>query len=286
MMLIGAMIAFRTATQTGQPWLGLFYAMLAAGALSLLHALVTINFQADQVVSGLAINFVGIGLSMVLGDGLSKAGATALLPIITVPGLSRIPVLGPIMFTNHNPMVYLGYLLVPAVWFYINRTRPGLHLRAVGEYPAAADALGINVYRLRYIYVGGMMAGLAGDTARLVQRADDGRTGLDCHRPGDLFAVEPLARRGRLLHVWRAAPADPRPAGAAETVVVRQPVLLHAQAGLLPADGPLCARDSDPGDWLTRGDEEASGRAGGAGLAVCAGRTRTIKSQHRGQAYQ
>lgn len=169
MMLIGAMIAFRTATQTGQPWLGLFYAMLAAGVLSLLHALVTINFQADQVVSGLAINFVGIGLSMVLGEGLSKAGATALLPIITVPGLAQIPLLGPIMFTNHNPMVYLGYLLVPAVWFYINRTRPGLHLRAVGEYPAAADALGINVYRLRYIYVfiGGMMAGLAGGTISL-----------------------------------------------------------------------------------------------------------------------
>jgi simple sugar transport system permease protein len=66
-------------------------------------------------------------------------------------------------------MVYLGYLLTPAVWFYINRTRPGLHLRAVGEYPAAADALGINVYRLRYLYVfvGGMLAGLAGATISL-----------------------------------------------------------------------------------------------------------------------
>ena len=169
MMLIGAMAAYKAAVLLGQPWLGVLFAMLAAGALSLLHALVTVNFQADQVVSGLAINFVGVGLSLVLGEGLSKSGAVALLPSWTVPGLSAIPILGPILFTNHNPLVYFGYLLTPAVWYYINRTRPGLHLRAVGEYPAAADALGINVYRLRYMYifVGGMLAGLAGATISL-----------------------------------------------------------------------------------------------------------------------
>jgi len=169
MMLIGAMVAFSTAVSTGQPWLGVFYAMLAAGLLALLHAVVTISFQADQVVSGLAVNFLGVGLSMVLGEGLSKAGAVSLLPVWTIPGLSQIPIIGPIMFTNHSPMVYLGYLATPAVWYYINRTRPGLHLRAVGEYPSAADALGINVYRLRYLYVfvGGLMAGLAGATISL-----------------------------------------------------------------------------------------------------------------------
>ncbi len=169
MMLIGAMTAYKTAVMLGQPWLGLLFAMLAAGALSLLHAVVTIHFQADQVVSGLAINFVGIGLSMVLGEGLSRAGAVALLPSISVPALSDIPILGPILFTNHNPMTYLGYVLTPAAWFYIHRTRPGLHLRAVGEHPAAADALGINVYRLRYqyVFVGGLLAGLAGGTISL-----------------------------------------------------------------------------------------------------------------------
>ncbi|MGC8780189.1 MAG: ABC transporter permease [Anaerolineae bacterium] len=169
MMLIGAMTAFKTAVLIGQPWLGVLFAMLAAGALSLLHALVTISFQADQVVSGLATNFVGIGLSLVLGEGLSKAGTVALLPSYTVPILANIPIIGPIFFTNHSVLVYVGYLLTPAVWFYINRTRPGLHLRAVGEYPAAADALGINVYRLRYLYVfvGGVLAGLAGATISL-----------------------------------------------------------------------------------------------------------------------
>lgn len=169
MMLIGAMFAYRTAVATGDPWLGLLYGMLAGGALSLLHALVTVTFQADQVVSGLATNFVGVGLSMVLGEGLSKAGAVSLLPVWTVPVLSQIPIIGPIMFTGQSPMVYLGYLLTPAVAFYINRTRPGMHLRSVGENPAAADALGINVYRLRYLYVlvGGLMAGLAGATISL-----------------------------------------------------------------------------------------------------------------------
>jgi simple sugar transport system permease protein len=143
--------------------------MLAAGTLSLLHALVTVNFQADQVVSGLAINFVGIGLSTVLGEGLSKAGAIPLLPSYTLPLLSQIPLLGPVFFTKQHVLVYVGYLLIPAAWFFINRTRPGLHLRAVGEYPAAADALGISVYGLRYLYVlvGGLLAGLAGATISL-----------------------------------------------------------------------------------------------------------------------
>jgi general nucleoside transport system permease protein len=164
MMLLGAMMAYKTATSGSSPWLGVLFAMLAAGMLSLLHAVVTINFQADQVVSGLAINFVGIGLSTVLGEGLSKAGTVSLIPAYTVPLLSQIPLIGPIMFTNQNVLVYIGYILVPITWLYINYTRPGLHLRAVGEYPAAADALGINVYAQRYLYVfvGGLMAGLAG----------------------------------------------------------------------------------------------------------------------------
>jgi general nucleoside transport system permease protein len=164
MMLLGAMFAFKMSVSTGNPWIGLVVAAMAAAALALLHAIVTITFQADQVVSGLAINFVGVGLAMVLGEGLSKAGATSVLPVITIPGLAAIPFFGPILFTNHSPLVYVGYLLTPAVAFYVNRTRQGLHLRAVGEYPAAADALGINVARTRYLYVivGGALAGIAG----------------------------------------------------------------------------------------------------------------------------
>jgi simple sugar transport system permease protein len=169
MMLLGAVAAYSTAVQTGNPWLGLLVAMAVGGLLALLHGLVTIHFQADQVVSGLTLTFLGTGLALVFGEGLSKAGAISLLPTITIPLLSRIPALGPILFTDQSVLVYAGYLFVPAAWYYINRTRPGLHLRAVGEFPAAADALGINVVRQRYLYVfvGGLLAGLAGATISL-----------------------------------------------------------------------------------------------------------------------
>ncbi len=169
MMLIGAMTAFGVTGATGNGWIGLAAAMLAAGLLALLHGVVTIHFQADQVVSGLALTFLGAGLSLVLGADLSKAGATSFLPSYTIPLLSQIPALGPILFTNQSVMVYIGYLLVPAVWIYIHYTRPGMHLRAIGENPTAADAMGLNVYRLRYLYVivGGMLAGLAGGSISL-----------------------------------------------------------------------------------------------------------------------
>lgn len=169
MMLIGAMSAFSVSVSTGNPWLGVIVAMLAAGLLSQIHAFISIHLQADQVVSGLALTFLGTGISLVLGEGLSKSGTGALLPSFSIPLLAQIPILGEIFFKNQSIMVYLGYLLVPATWYYINRTRPGMHLRAVGEYPAAADTLGINVYLLRYFYVfvGGVLAGLAGATISL-----------------------------------------------------------------------------------------------------------------------
>jgi ABC-type uncharacterized transport system permease subunit len=164
MMLLGAMAAFGIANSTGSAWLGLVVAMIAAGFLAILHGIVVIQFRADQVVSGLSLTFLGTGVSLVLGEGLSDAGGVALLPTFDIPLLSAIPVIGPILFTNQSILTYLSYLLVPAAWYYINRTRPGLHLRAVGEYPAAADALGINVFQQRYLYVfvGGMLCGLAG----------------------------------------------------------------------------------------------------------------------------
>jgi ABC-type uncharacterized transport system permease subunit len=169
MMLIGAMTAFSTTIVTRNPWIGVLAAMLVAGLLSQIHAFISITLQGDQVVSGLALTFLGIGISLVLGEGLSKAGTVSLMPSFSIPLFSQIPILGPIFFTKQNVLVYIGYLLIPLAWYYINRTRPGLHLRAVGEYPSAADALGINVYRLRYLYVfvGGMLAGLAGATISL-----------------------------------------------------------------------------------------------------------------------
>jgi len=169
MMLIGAMSGFSVAVKTGNPWLGVLTAMIFAGLISQIHAFIVITLQADQVVSGLALTFLGTGISLVLGEGLSKAGTVSLMPAFSIPLLSQIPILGPIFFTNQSVLVYIGYLLTPLAWYYINHTRPGLHLRAVGEYPSAADALGINVFRMRYFYVfvGGLLAGLGGATISL-----------------------------------------------------------------------------------------------------------------------
>ena len=169
MMLIGAMSAFSTTIATGNPWIGVLVAMFVAGLLSQVHAFIVITLQADQVVSGLALTLLGAGISLVLGEGLSKAGTVSLMPNFSLPLLSQIPILGPIFFRNQSVLVYIGYLLTPLAWYYINRTRPGLHLRSVGEYPSAEDALGINVFRMRYFYVfvGGMLAGLGGATISL-----------------------------------------------------------------------------------------------------------------------
>ena len=169
MMLIGAMSAFSVTIATGNPWIGVLVAMFVAGLLSQIHAFIVITLQADQVVSGLALTFLGTGISLVLGEGLSKAGTVALMPNFSIPLLSQIPILGQIFFTKQSVLVYIGYLLTPLAWYYINRTRGGLHLRAIGEYPSAADALGINVFRMRYLYVfvGGLLAGLGGATISL-----------------------------------------------------------------------------------------------------------------------
>src|SRR5512143_2853536 len=93
MMLLGAMSAFSVALATGNPWLGVLVAMLVAGLLSQIHAFIVITLQADQVVSGLALTFLGTGISLVLGDGLSKAGAVALMPSFSIPLLWKIPIL-------------------------------------------------------------------------------------------------------------------------------------------------------------------------------------------------
>jgi ABC-type uncharacterized transport system permease subunit len=168
MMLMGAVAGYSTALSTGNPWLGVVVAMVVGGLLALLHGVVTIHLRADQVVSGLALTFLGTGLARVLGEGLTNTNVER-LPTLTIPLLADVPILGKVLFQEQSVLVYVGFLLVPAAWFWIQRTRPGLHLRAVGESPAAADAQGIGVQRLRLVYVvfGGVLAGLAGATLTL-----------------------------------------------------------------------------------------------------------------------
>ena len=167
MMLVGAVSGFIVGVKTNNPWAGVAAAMVAGGLLSLIHAFLTITLHADQVVSGLALTIFGIGLSSFLGQNYVGVPGPQ-FEAIHIPILSNLPVLGPIFF-SHDILVYLTFLLVPASAYFIHKTRPGLHLRAVGEDPATADVMGINVARLRYIYtfVGGVLAGLGGASLSL-----------------------------------------------------------------------------------------------------------------------
>lgn len=174
MMLVGALTGFAVAYGTGNPWIGVLAAMLAGGAISLLHAFVSITLRGDQVVSGLALTFVGAGLTSVLGAPYVQIRDVPRLPVLPLPFLNDIPLIGPTILwplfgAKQNIIFFIGLLLVPAVWFWIERTRPGLQLRAIGEKPAAADAVGVNVGGLRYFYVfvGGVFAGLAGASLSL-----------------------------------------------------------------------------------------------------------------------
>lgn len=170
MMLMGAVTAFATAYYTGTPWLGLLAAMLVGAALAAIHAFLTVTMRANHVVSGLSITLFGTGLASFLGKRLGpEANGGNLVGLIgprfspwMVPGLRDIPLIGALF--RQDIMTWALYLVVPLAWYFLFRTRPGLNLRAVGESPDTADAMGIDVVRTRYLYtiLGGVLVGLGG----------------------------------------------------------------------------------------------------------------------------
>jgi len=164
MMIMGAYSAFVTAYVTQNPWIGLVVAAGVGAGFSLIHAFASITLRANQVVSGLALTLLGLGLSGVLGRAWGGLPLPQTLPEITVPWLSRIPILGPMLFDGHSLLIYLTLLLVPVMWFILFKTRIGITIRAVGEDPATADSLGIHVRLVRYacVAVGGLLSGVAG----------------------------------------------------------------------------------------------------------------------------
>ena len=151
--------------------LGLVVGTLCGALMGLLFGLVVVTFRAPQGIAGIGMQMFGVGLAgtffrSFIGGQQSITGIEA----VAIPGLSKIPVLGDILF-SHNPVVYFAYLLVPLAWFVIYKTPWGMKVRAVGTFPLAADSLGINVNRVRYqsLAVGGAMAGFAGAFLTLCQ---------------------------------------------------------------------------------------------------------------------
>ncbi|MFC0341913.1 ABC transporter permease [Paracoccus niistensis] len=176
-MLMAAFSAAATAAVTGSVWLGLMAGVLAAVGMSLIHGLAAITFRGNQLISGVAINFLASGLTVLLGQSwFALGGRTPLLEgaarfgSITLPGAEAaraIPVLGPFyaeVVSGHTALVYVAALVVPGTWWLLYRTRFGLRLRAVGENPASVDTAGVSVPRLRWAAVAicGVLTGLAG----------------------------------------------------------------------------------------------------------------------------
>ncbi len=164
MMIMGAYSAFTTAYITGNPWMGILMAAIVGGVFSLIHAFASVTLKANQVVSGLSLTMLGLGLSGMFGRGWEGKPLPTTIPKITISGLSKIPLLGPIFFEGQNLIVYMTILLVPLLWYILYRTRIGITIRSVGESPATADSLGISVARVRYVcvFIGGILAGLSG----------------------------------------------------------------------------------------------------------------------------
>jgi len=163
MMLMGAVSGYAVAAISGHPWLGIAVAIVVGVMMSLLFGFLAISLRANQVAAGLALTIFGTGLSAFLGRPYTSATLSATIAPWPIPGLSQIPVVGPALFSV-TPLAYLAFLIFPVVGWFLYRSKAGLKLRAVGESPEVAHALGFPVTRIRYAAVlfGGGMAGLGG----------------------------------------------------------------------------------------------------------------------------
>ncbi len=167
MMLTGAFSGVFVTYVTGNPWIGVFAAILAGGFLGLIHGILTIKFAGDQIVSGTGINIFALGftayMSQIVWGSRGASQSVQGLGTVSIPILADIPLVGDVV-GKQTPLVYIALITVIASYLILFRTPSGLRLRAVGEHPGAADTTGINVYRTKYLCViaSGMLAGLGG----------------------------------------------------------------------------------------------------------------------------
>ena len=169
MMLTGAYAGVTVAIATNSLLIGVLGAMVCGGLMALVHAIVSINFKADQIVSGIAINIAALGLTNYLlfvqtgGQGIPSLKDYLRLPVLSFGPLSNIPFLGPVLL-HQNVVFYIAILILLGIHFLLFRTNIGLRIRAVGEHPQAADTAGVNVRLVRYwcVVSSGFLSGLAG----------------------------------------------------------------------------------------------------------------------------
>ena len=162
MMLVGAVAGFAATVASGNPWLGVMAGMAAGAAMALIFAVLVLRLMANQVAAGLALTLFGVGLSAFFGKPLESV-ALGSQQTWNIPLLADVPLLGPVLF-RHHLLVYLSWALLLALSWFLYRSRAGLVLRAVGESPESAHAIGYRVIAIRYFATlfGGAMAGLGG----------------------------------------------------------------------------------------------------------------------------
>lgn len=169
-MLVGALLGCVGASLSGSSLVGALTAIFGGLIMSLIFAFFTITLRSNQIVVGTAFNIFAGGFTITLNRLLLNGAKVSGYTNLPIPGLSKIPVAGNVLF-NWSLPVYFAFICVPLCWFVLQRTNIGLKVRAVGEYPKACDTVGINVFRIRYgaVLFSGMMAGLAGSFVSMGQ---------------------------------------------------------------------------------------------------------------------
>lgn len=189
-MLSAAMAAGAVAALTGSAWAGLLSGIAASMLFAAIHGVASITFRGNQLISGVALNFLASGITVLVAQALFRQGGRtppltgdARFNPITLPfaeTLKDVPLVGPLYFeviSGHSILVYLAFLIVPLTWWVLFRTRFGLRLRAVGENPAAVDTAGVSVVGLRFaaVAITGILCGLAGAYMATALQAGFGR---------------------------------------------------------------------------------------------------------------
>jgi general nucleoside transport system permease protein len=242
-MLAAAFAAAAFAAVTGSAWLGLFAGIIASSVLALIHGLASITLKGNQLISGVAINFLASGLTALIGQNWfhlggqtpQLQGAQRFLGIAwpLTETLAPVPLIGPVyqhLVSGHNILVYLALLAVPATWWVLFRTRFGLRLRAVGENPGAVDTAGVSVVRLRYaaVMITGLLCGIAGAYLSTGQAAAFNR---------DMTAGRGFIALAALIFAkWRPWPALGACLlfGALEAIAIRYQGITIAGVGTVP----------------------------------------------------
>lgn len=166
--IIGTLMFEALGMGAASPWMGIIFAVIIGAIFSLIHAVASISFRADQIVSGVAINFLAVGLTVFIVREIYDAGQTATISTrilrSDIPFLTDIPIIGEMFFSRVYFTTYIALAIIALVWYVVFKTPFGLRLRAVGEHPMAADTMGIKVQRMRYIGVmlSGAFAGAGG----------------------------------------------------------------------------------------------------------------------------